>query len=48
MDPAQLIKRLEACLELNNAYQETYRLTKEHLTASTHGRQFELDERASS
>lgn len=33
-DPQQLVVRLEACLKLNEAYQENYKLTKDKLLAT--------------
>jgi len=43
-DPEQLVRNLEVCLKLNEAYQEQYRLTKEKLAATPKGRQFDFPE----
>jgi dynein heavy chain, axonemal len=44
-DPKALIPHLEACLKLNEAYQEQYRMTKERMDASGSGKKFEFNER---
>ena len=44
-DPLQLITHLEACLKLNTAFQEQYRLTKERLESTPKGKQFDFNER---
>jgi len=45
-DTGALIARLEACLKLNEMYQETYRLTKEKLASNPKGKQFDFNEQA--
>jgi dynein heavy chain, axonemal len=44
-DPKALIPHLEACLKLNEAYQEQYRMTKERMEAAGSGKKFEFNER---
>lgn len=44
-DPVLLIPRLEACLKLNEAYQEQYKLTKERLEGTPKSKQFDFSER---
>jgi dynein heavy chain len=43
-DPPALIKNLGSCIELNEAYQEQYRATKETLLALPKGKQFDFSE----
>ena len=43
-DPQSLVKYLEACLKLNEAYQEQYRLTKDKLLTMPKGKQFDFNE----
>ena len=43
-DPQQLVVHLEACLKLNEAYQEQYRLTKDKLLTQPKGKQFDFSE----
>ncbi|GBG28853.1 Dynein heavy chain 5, axonemal [Hondaea fermentalgiana] len=43
-DPERLLQALEACLQLNEAYQEQYHLTKDKLLAVPKGRQFDFSE----
>jgi dynein heavy chain len=43
-DPLVLIKNLEACLRLNEAYQEKYRVTKDKLLTLPKGKQFDFSE----
>ena len=43
-EPATLLDKLEACLRLNEAYQEQYRLTKEKLLTMPKGNQFDFSE----
>ena len=45
-DPATLLKSLEECLKLNEAYQDTYRFTKEALASQPNAKKFEFDENA--
>eukprot|EP01138_Halocafeteria_seosinensis_P007479 gb/GECG01007645.1/.p1 GENE.gb/GECG01007645.1/~~gb/GECG01007645.1/.p1 ORF type:complete len:3314 (+),score=514.53 gb/GECG01007645.1/:1-9942(+) len=45
-DPATLLKTLEECLKLNEAYQDTYRFTKEALASQPNVKKFEFDENA--
>ncbi|CAK0830655.1 unnamed protein product [Prorocentrum cordatum] len=42
--PLELIKNLEACLKLNEAYQEQYHATKETLRTLPKGKQFDFSE----
>lgn len=44
-DPKALIPHLEACLKLNEAYQEQYRMTKERMETAGSGKKFEFNER---
>jgi dynein heavy chain len=43
-DPLVLIKNLESCIRLNDAYQEQYRATKETLLTLPKGKQFDFSE----
>jgi dynein heavy chain len=43
-DPQELVRKLEACLKLNEAYQEHYRTTKHKLEQSPKGKQFSFNE----
>jgi hypothetical protein len=43
-DPQELVRQLEACLKLNEAYLEQYRLTKRKLKAMPKGKQFDFEE----
>ena len=43
-DPQELVEKLEACLGLNEAYQEQYRLTKDKLLTMPKGKQFDFSE----
>ncbi|KAG2510575.1 hypothetical protein BBO99_00008735 [Phytophthora kernoviae] len=43
-DPEDLLQGLEACLKLNEAYQEQYRLTKDKLLTMPKGKQFDFSE----
>ncbi|KAF4646795.1 hypothetical protein FOL47_005651, partial [Perkinsus chesapeaki] len=43
-DPLILIKRLESCLRLNEAYQEQYHITKDKLMTMPKGKQFDFSE----
>ena len=43
-DPQELVRKLEACLKLNEAYQEQYRLTKSKLEQTPKGKQFSFSE----
>jgi dynein heavy chain len=43
-DPEQLVRNLESCLKLNEAYKEQYLATKEKLRKTPKGKQFEFDE----
>ncbi|EEY63593.1 dynein heavy chain, outer arm [Phytophthora infestans T30-4] len=43
-DPEVLLVGLEACLKLNEAYQEQYRLTKDKLLTMPKGKQFDFSE----
>ncbi|KAL4128830.1 hypothetical protein PRIC2_007810 [Phytophthora ramorum] len=43
-DPETLLLGLEACLKLNEAYQEQYRLTKDKLLTMPKGKQFDFSE----
>jgi len=44
-DPQALLENLEACLKLNEAYQQTYRETKAKLLKAPTGKQFDFDEK---
>merc|ERR1719271_2212877 len=44
MEPDSLVLRLEACLKLNEAYQEHYRLTKDKLLTMPKSKQFDFSE----
>jgi dynein heavy chain, axonemal len=43
-DPEELVRQLESCLKLNEAYQDQYRQTKAKLAASPKGKQFDFSE----
>jgi dynein heavy chain len=43
-EPRELLRQLESCLKLNEAYQEQYHLTKRKLEESPHGKQFDFNE----
>ena len=43
-NPEKLIRHLDSCLKLNEAYQEQYRLTKDKLFSMPKGKQFEFNE----
>jgi dynein heavy chain len=43
-DPQELVRKLEACLKLNEAYQEQYRVTKTKLEQTPKGKQFAFNE----
>ena len=43
-DPQELVRKLEACLKLNEAYQEQYRITKHKLEQTPKGKQFTFNE----
>ncbi|TYZ61675.1 hypothetical protein PybrP1_000691 [[Pythium] brassicae (nom. inval.)] len=43
-DPEELVRHLDACLKLNEAYQQQYRATKDKLFATPKGKQFEFNE----
>jgi len=43
-DPNTLVHNLEACLKLNDSYQENYRLTKDKLLTMPKGKQFDFSE----
>ena len=43
-DPQELVRKLESCLKLNEAYQEQYRLTKAKLEQTPKGKQFSFNE----
>jgi dynein heavy chain len=43
-DPQELVRKLELCLKLNEAYQEQYRLTKSKLEQTPKGKQFSFNE----
>lgn len=45
-DPQDLVRRLEACLKLNETYQEQYRVTKTLLEQTPKGKQFDFPENA--
>jgi len=44
LDPQDLVRRLESCLKLNEAYQEQYRNTKTKLEQNPKGKQFAFNE----
>jgi dynein heavy chain, axonemal len=46
MNPLKLVEHLEACLKLNEAYQEQYRVTKDKLQATPKGKQFDFSDQA--
>ena len=41
---SELVRKLEACLKLNEAYEEQYKLTKAKLEQNPKGKQFTFDE----
>ncbi|KAJ1453032.1 dynein heavy chain, N-terminal region 1-domain-containing protein [Pelagophyceae sp. CCMP2097] len=43
-DEQELVRQLEACLKLSEAYQEQYRLTKKKLATNSKGKQFDFNE----
>jgi dynein heavy chain len=43
-EPQELVRKLESCLKLNEAYQEQYRLTKTKLEQTPKGKQFTFNE----
>jgi dynein heavy chain len=43
-DPLVLIKNLQSCIQLNNAYQDQYRVAKEALAKTADDKQFDLSE----
>ena len=43
-DPEELVRNLDSCLKLNEAYQEQYRITKDKLFSMPKGKQFEFNE----
>eukprot|EP00935_MAST-01C_sp_MAST-1C-sp1_P000949 g949.t1 len=43
-DPEELVRNLECCLKLNEAYKEQYQITKEKLKKMPKGKQFDFDE----
>ncbi|CAM9852973.1 unnamed protein product, partial [Phaeothamnion confervicola] len=43
-DPAELVRQLESCLKLNEAYQAQYKLTKLKLQQTPRGKQFDFSE----
>ena len=43
-DPEELVRHLEECLKLKEAYQEHYRLTKDKLLTMPKGKQFDFSE----
>jgi len=43
-DPQELVRQLESCLKLNEAYQEQYKLTKKKLQQMPKGKQFDFTE----
>jgi dynein heavy chain len=43
-DPEELVRNLESCLKLNDAYKEQYLITKVMLQKSPKGQQFDFDE----
>jgi dynein heavy chain, axonemal len=43
-DPQELVRKLESCLKLNEAYHEQYRLTKSKLEQTPKGKQFSFNE----
>jgi hypothetical protein len=45
-DPGELVRQLEACNKLNDAYQEQYKLTKKKLNQMPKGKQFDFSEDA--
>jgi dynein heavy chain len=45
-DAADLVRRMEHCLKLNEVYQEQYRLTKDKLQTIPRGKQFDFNQMA--
>ena len=43
-DPEEFVRRLEACLKLNEAYQDQYRITKDKILAMPKRKQFDFNE----
>jgi len=43
-DEQELVRQLESCLKLSEAYQEQYRLTKKKLQSMPKGKQFDFNE----
>lgn len=43
-NPQELVRQLEACLKLNDAYQEQYNLTKKKLQQMPKGKQFDFSD----
>ena len=43
-DPQELVRKLESCLKLNEAYQEQYHITKSKLEKTPKGKQFSFNE----
>ncbi|KAJ0399007.1 hypothetical protein P43SY_008327 [Pythium insidiosum] len=43
-EPEELVRHLDSCLKLNEAYQQQYRITKDKLFATPKGKQFEFNE----
>jgi dynein heavy chain len=43
-EPQELVRKLEACLKLNEAYEEQYKVTKQKLEQTPKGKQFTFDE----
>ena len=43
-DPQDLVRRLESCLKLNQAYQDQYRSTKQKMEQNMKGKQFSFNE----
>jgi len=46
LEPEDLVARLGACLKLNEAYQEHFRITKDKLLTIPNNKQFDFDEQA--
>ena len=43
-DPQELVRKLEGCLKLNEAYEEQYKITKAKLDQNQKGKRFDFDE----
>ena len=43
-DPQELVRQLESCLKLNEAYEQQYRQTKTKLQQTPRGKQFDFSE----